>query len=76
MTGELHCIIVRAGMAALKQLPVEEQIKLVGYDFDNLDNLIEVVEKNPTFKSEEDERAMDIIRRAAESMKGKIEGLA
>jgi hypothetical protein len=68
MTGELHTVIVRAGMAALRKLPREEQIKLVGFDFSNLDNCIEWVEQNPTFRSEEDERAMDIIRRAAKKL--------
>lgn len=74
MTGELHSIIVRAGMAALKQLPREEQLKLVGHNFSNLTDLIEYVDKNPCFESEENARALDIIRRAAESMKEKVEG--
>jgi hypothetical protein len=76
MTGELHGIIVCAGMAALKQLPREEQIKLVGHDFPNLDNLIEYVKENPWFESEENERAMEIIRRAAAKMEGKVESNA
>lgn len=72
MTGELHSVIVRAGLKALRKLPREEQVKLVGFDFSNLDTCIEWIEQNPTFRSEEDERAMEIIRRAAKHMERKV----
>ena len=68
MTGEMHSMIVRAGLAALRQLPPEEQAKLVGYKSSNLNEHISWVEMHPMFRSEEDDKAMNIIRRAAEHL--------
>lgn len=67
MTGEMYSQIVRGAIKALMQLPKEEQIKLCG-DIPNLDYYLTWLAEHPNGRSEEDERAMDIIRRAAEKL--------
>lgn len=71
MTGELHCIIVRGAIKALRSAPKDKQIEYLGYDFPNLDLILDWVNSNPTFESEDDKRAMEIIRAAAAKLQPK-----
>lgn len=62
MTGEMHSIIVRAGIKALLKLSKEERKELLGgYEFDP--EYFQWISDHPTFRSKEEDNMFDLVRR-------------
>jgi hypothetical protein len=49
MTGELSCIIVKAGIKALRSLPKEKQIELLGAEYHHIEELYDIVYNDSCF---------------------------
>ena len=58
MTGEIHSIIVKAGMKALKMIPKQERRKLLDKQDEKW---IKWVEKHPCFRSSSEDTAMKFL---------------
>lgn len=66
MTGEMHSIIVRAGIKALMKLSSEDRKELMeGYEFS--DEYLNWVSEHPTFRTQEEENIMSLMRKLYET---------
>jgi hypothetical protein len=66
MTGEIHSMVVKAGIKALKKLKKKDRDKLLK-GVPTPDESMEWVYKFPTFRTEMEDRAMRLIERAVKS---------